>query len=256
MRIQILSDLHFEFHPDGGAAFTEKCYCADVDVLVLAGDICLSAELPCVLADFCVRYAHVVYVAGNHEPYGSSIETVRGDLARAASSCVNLHVLDNSVATIGGQRFVGTTLWFPDSPYNDLYAHALNDFQRIVGLHDQVYAENSRAVQFLRENVQRGDVVITHHLPSERSVPLRFRGDPMNRFFVCPLDDLVRDRAPAAWIHGHTHDTCNYLLHETHVVCNPFGYTGYETNPRFLTDFVIEVAGAADVVSDDPATSH
>jgi hypothetical protein len=30
-------------------------------------------------------------------------------------------------------------------------------------------------------------------------------------------------RAPALWIHGHTHDSFDYLVGPTRIVCNPKG---------------------------------
>ena len=72
----------------------------------------------------------------------------------------------------------------------------------------------------------RRPVVVTHHLPSERSVAPRFAKDELTPAFASHLDDLL----PFAqlWIHGHTHDSIDYVLeaegHRTRVVCNPRGY--------------------------------
>jgi predicted phosphodiesterase len=71
MRIQPLSDLHLEFHADSGRAFIDSLNVSDVEVLVLAGDISTySRGLYEQLAGFCDRFAHVIYVTGNHEYYG------------------------------------------------------------------------------------------------------------------------------------------------------------------------------------------
>lgn len=45
------------------------------------------------------------------------------------------------------------------------------------------------------------------------------------------------------WIHGHTHDSFDYLLNGTRVVCNPRGYVkdGVNENPRFDPELMIEV---------------
>ena len=42
MRIQLLSDLHFEFQRDNGRTLAQACHAPDVDVLVLAGDIAVA----------------------------------------------------------------------------------------------------------------------------------------------------------------------------------------------------------------------
>jgi len=30
------------------------------------------------------------------------------------------------------------------------------------------------------------------------------------------------------WIHGHTHESFDYMVGDTRIVCNPRGYIGYE----------------------------
>ena len=42
MRIQVISDVHFEFHSDGGWDFVRSLNPEGVDVLVIAGDISSS----------------------------------------------------------------------------------------------------------------------------------------------------------------------------------------------------------------------
>jgi predicted phosphodiesterase len=73
MRLQLLSDLHFEFHRDGGRSFVDSFDPTGIDVLVLAGDIAVAEGIPHALALLCERFrdATVVFVHGNHEFYGS-----------------------------------------------------------------------------------------------------------------------------------------------------------------------------------------
>ena len=42
MKLQIMSDLHFEMHADGGAELIRELDPTGVDVLVLAGDITMA----------------------------------------------------------------------------------------------------------------------------------------------------------------------------------------------------------------------
>jgi len=51
MRIQVLSDLHFEFHRDGGAAFVRGLDPSGVDAPVVAGDLATRRLLRDALAD-------------------------------------------------------------------------------------------------------------------------------------------------------------------------------------------------------------
>lgn len=98
---------------------------------------------------------------------------------------------------------------------------------------------------WLAENVRGGDVVVTHHLPSPRSTHQKYTGSPLNRFFLATmsleLEQLMFDRKPALWVHGHTHETCDYRVGVTRVVCNPRGYDGHEINPAWDAGFTVEV---------------
>jgi Icc-related predicted phosphoesterase len=68
------------------------------------------------------------------------------------------------------------------------------------------------------------DVVVTHHLPAFDRVPGRFARSAMNFFVCCDMASHVRERQPKLWIHGHSHDRCDYVLGKTRVVANPLGY--------------------------------
>ncbi|MGE5103517.1 MAG: metallophosphoesterase, partial [Betaproteobacteria bacterium] len=86
-------------------------------------------------------------------------------------------------------------------------------------------------------------VVITHHAPSRRSIHARFADSLLNACFVSDLERLMdRDRA-ALWIHGHTHDSFDYTVNGTRVVCNPRGYAkdGVNENALFDPNLVIDV---------------
>jgi len=84
-------------------------------------------------------------------------------------------------------------------------------------------------------------IVVTHHGPSQRSVLSRFKNDLLSAAHSSHLDDLVERSGAALWIHGHTHDSCDYVIGGTRVVCNPRGYYGYALNRHFNPGLVIEV---------------
>jgi len=56
MRLQLLSDLHFEFHRDGGRSFVESLDPSGVDVLVLPAISTLRDGIPAALALLCRRF--------------------------------------------------------------------------------------------------------------------------------------------------------------------------------------------------------
>jgi Icc-related predicted phosphoesterase len=92
----------------------------------------------------------------------------------------------------------------------------------------------------LAESFEGQTVVVTHHGPSPRSVPDRFEDDPLTPAFSSNLQPIIEKYQPAAWIHGHTHDSFDYTIGKTRVVCNPAGYP-HEPNPDFKRDLVIEI---------------
>ena len=109
MRVQLLSDLHFEYDADGGEAFARSVEVAG-DVLVLAGDILPLQSLEMVrraFGWFCARFRHVVYVPGNHEYYKTSPVEADALLAACAEALPNLHVLNPGLAVIDGHALRG-----------------------------------------------------------------------------------------------------------------------------------------------------
>ena len=57
-----------------------------------------------------------------------------------------------------------------------------------------------------------------------------------------PVSDAGADRVQL-WVHGHTHDSFDYEVAGTRVLCNPRGYCreGRQENARFDPSLVIEV---------------
>lgn len=225
-RLLVVSDLHFEFYDDHGAEVAvlvcERFYDTKSDVLVVAGDLCNSRILYDSLAKlrkYCT--GPIVYVTGNHEHYHSSIEDVR-DACQALPAGVVY--LDNDFAFVDGIRFIGGTGWFPYNANNMMFEHLMSDFRLISKLKRDYSGENAKFRAAVDEHCRSRDVVVSHHLPSYQSVPSRFKSSNLNRFFVGEFDELIYTKKPKLWIHGHTHDSCDYTIGDTRVVCNPLGY--------------------------------
>ena len=246
MRVQILSDLHFEFDRDGGEAFVRSVPVAG-DVLVLAGDVIPLRrvdEVRRVFGWFCARFPHVVFVPGNHEYYRTRPADAEALLAGCARELANLHVLNPGVAEIGGTRFVGAALWFPSTADEANYRGMLNDFRLIEGFVPWVHDTHAAHLAFLEASVRPGDVVVTHHLPHAGSVAPQYVGSALNRFFVAEDASGCAERAGARlWIHGHTHVACDHVVGGTRVICNPRGYPEEGNAPVDLAR-VVELTSA------------
>ena len=230
MRIRYISDVHMEWMTPQQRADLVASVPTDCDVLVLAGDIDGPTSLQDMLKMFAHHFRHVVYVLGNHEFYGTSVDA-RLSTLHSWKKPANLHWLENSSVVIDGQRFVGCTMWFPKT--RGAPAGVLADFVHIGRFVPWVYERNRESVAYLEQSVRHGDVVVTHHLPSQRCVAPKYAGHPTNAFYVCDVEPIIHARSPRLWIHGHTHETVDCIVGQTRIVANPYGYAGHETNARF-----------------------
>lgn len=230
MKFQIISDVHTEFHADHG-----KWFCQNLPVLaptlVVAGDFATRNDLTVNLSALAERFKNVIFVCGNHEYYGATKAGVNNSLVKVKKRHANFHWLENRVVEIEGQRFVGATMWFSNRFDNWFYQSQLNDFSRIQGFKKWVYKENEETLKFFKSEIQPGDVVITHHTPNHLSVPPEYKASRLNRFYVCDQAELIKEKKPSYWIHGHCHKPASYSLYDTWIQSNPFGYMGFEDTP-------------------------
>ena len=92
-----------------------------------------------------------------------------------------------------------------------------------------------RSRAFIEDELTRLDpartVVVTHHAPSRRST--QQKGEDWDHLYGSNLDALIEDCGPALWIHGHVHDSFDYQIGSTRVLCNPRGYLRYGENADF-----------------------
>jgi predicted phosphodiesterase len=247
MQIQLVSDLHTEFHADSGMALVSRQLDnTDVDVLVLAGDVvCWKhyEEASKVLSVLCERYPHVVYVTGNHEYYGSSFDNVRMLIEKVARKYPNkFHWLENSSVVIDGQRFIGCTLWFPEptTAVRFLNRKFLSDYSQIKDFEPEVYNKHRFSCGYLFEEIKKTDIVITHHMPSYRLVAPEYISSSLNNFFAVNLDELLVGGCKL-WVCGHTHTGFDTTVFNTRVICNPLGYPREKSAFSFNPHLIVEV---------------
>jgi predicted phosphodiesterase len=229
MKFYLVSDLHLDARPDKGRAIVEAFTGDPEGVLVIAGD---SAENmfftrnPEILQIICIKYARVLLIAGNHDYYRMVPEDTVHELKALENICTNLTYLENNQIKVEHVNVLGTTLWFdPNTQAALRYTNHLADFHYIK--HFVPFVNSAYHIsQYILENAQDVDLVITHHMPSERSVHHRFENDPLNCYFVNDCEKHMKRLKPKVWVHGHTHYPCSYKLYDTQVYCNPLGYPG------------------------------
>ena len=231
MKIHILCDLHIEF-----SDFVPPAVGADV--VILAGDVhVMELGLEWIIDQkFGVP---VLYVLGNHEFYRDNFPGLIDRLKQVAEG-TNVHVLENDSINIGRYRFFGCTLWSDMDLLGDQRASStaaadtINDY-RLIHLSknnrrlspNETKAWHSRSVRKLKAFLVNGDpahtIVVTHHAPSIQSIIDRYKANPVSAAFASNLDDFILEHQPRLWIHGHTHESFDYKIGKTRVVCNPRG---------------------------------
>jgi predicted phosphodiesterase len=248
MRLHILSDLHLEFEP-----FTPPA--VEADAVVLAGDIHTGRNgLRWAVETFPDR--PVIYVLGNHEFYGQTLQKLIEEL-RGMARGTNIHLLENDSLCIGDVVFLGATLW-TDFALNgnpvvaEIVAQTtMNDYGRIQTPphYSRLRPSDTRRLhiqsrQWLEEQLVglkgRKVVVVTHHAPSRESVPPAFEGDSLNPAFASNLSRCVIESEARLWVHGHIHSCSDYTLGKTRVLANPRGYPS-ESHPGFDPGLIVEV---------------
>ena len=94
--------------------------------------------------------------------------------------------------------------------------------------------EHKAMMQFIKDSIDSRPempwVVVGHHAPSKQSTKPRYQKDvTVNGAYSSDLSEFILDRPQIKlWTHGHTHDTFDYMIGTTRIVCNPRGYIYYE----------------------------
>jgi Icc-related predicted phosphoesterase len=232
MKIQIGSDFHTEFWKGNTSRFPTIVG----DILVLAGDICTFQSLAMLVAWLETVKVPVIYVLGNHEYYHADIEAQFYNVSNAMLHLDHVHILENHSVEVFGTTFIGSTLWTNLSPNDELIIkRSMADMNVISGLtpnewnrlHHKAYGYIKLALWNTRG---KDRVVVTHHSPSYKSCAPRWKGDGLNAGFHNSMEELIMDESPNLWIHGHTHDSMDYMIRDTRIICNPMGYPNENKN--------------------------
>lgn len=253
MRLAVLSDLHLttsEMPPPQ----------VECDAVILAGDIARPQQA----IEWARQFSQpVIYIAGNHEFYGGNLPGTLRQL-KELSRGTQVHVLEQEELCLGGVRFLGCTLWsdfrLVATEEQRLAAMAqasllIRDFSRISlnGDSDEPFTPNvsrqifDRSVDWLEQKFTEPyagpTVVISHHAPARGSINPKYAESPVNPAFVSDLESSLDRWKPSLWVHGHVHDSYDYRLAHTRVVCNPRGYarSGVPENSAFDPYLVVTV---------------
>jgi hypothetical protein len=270
-----VSDIHLEFGP------IEIKNTDGVDLLILSGDICVathlghkdddnkrSREIHEFFEMCCNEYDNVIYIVGNHEHYNGDFQQTIPHLKEFLGYLDNLHILDKEIVTIDDVTFIGGTLWTDmnkEDPSTLIsIGGMMNDFIKVANGEidtrgkpykviktlkpDDVVVDHTAMLEYIRTIVEgkydQKFVVVGHHAPSKLSTKPKYQDDYiMNGAYSSDLSEFILDHPQIKmWTHGHTHDTFDYLVGSTRVVCNPRGYIKYEQRAdEFNPNIIFEI---------------
>jgi len=239
-KLAIVSDLHLDFYQED-ALFTgklkDKLYAAyqEADWVIVAGDLWNGitegsiVRLNYFFEDIADR---TIITFGNHDYWGTSFR----DVENIAHKLNVKYVLQNQLLDINGVGIFGGTLWFPHEPLMDEIGNRWADFAYIADS-QKIHGKYQEFIE--HPKLKHADIVISHHLPTLKSVSAYYKDSEYNMYFASDNDALIKKVKPKLWVHGHTHSAWDYKLGETRIVCNPLGYPG-ERNGAYKP-LIIEV---------------
>lgn len=254
MKIYYASDLHLEY---------DKYTLPEIngDVLVLAGDIAPIANIDKSNSLYDKRisdnffnfiestkqFKHVLYVAGNHELYGSDIKDT--NKLKELLKDTNITVLNNESIIIDDVQFIGGTGWTDFNQVDSLTmaraAGYINDYieiksnNNILDVYD-VLEQHTDFCKVLKQSINDlTNIVISHHSPSHLTTNERFKDK--HHMNGCYASDLHRFMEKVSyWIHGHQHFANIVDVANCKVISNTRGYP-YELAKREFNLKYIEI---------------
>lgn len=243
--LTFISDLHIDVNAKFRIAekFVRK-YTDFEGILVIAGDWCEGWDSfffePLQLLFDINPTIDIVFVPGNHDYYGNTLDGFEKKLSEFGSKNTRFHPLVNDFVYLNNYILVGGTLWYPDHPDVWLLKDKVKDFNEIKDFTPQSaieanYATKNYNFKLFDSSDEFFMVWITHHAPSYQSIVEKYRGNRLNCYFYdSAFAPIILQNKPHLLIHGHVHSSINYQLGSTRVLANPHGYGDtYMENPDF-----------------------
>jgi Icc-related predicted phosphoesterase len=242
-----LTDLHFEFNKqliDYNSVISEK----KADWVFLTGDIAGGTyALPFIKHLLKLGYK-VFYVLGNHEFYGYDIDLLISEWRSISKSIDGFYFLENESVVIDDIEVFGSCLWtsMGTSHKNEnldiLFKDSVSsnaDFKYTKNwtpekMKERFYSSWEKLQKIIENSKAKHKVVLTHYLPSYQSVDVKYLQSLINPFFATELGNYIAYSDVNFWFHGHTHDSFDYFIYNTNIICNPFGYKDKNMLNRFF----------------------
>lgn len=279
MKFSLVSDLHLEFSsvelPGGyNLLLAGDIVVADALRYTRTDKTALTFATRCrtFFDQVSQQYERVYMIMGNHEHYQGYLECSYDIIKSFVEHYPNIKLLEKEQVDLGDNTILwGATLWSDMNKGNPIVKQAIerniNDFRGwirttppghdrpvdITG--DETMAEFAAAIvelkYFLESNQNKDDmkiVIMTHFGPcSKSSHPKHGINNPVNFHFYSELSEMILNNPQIkVWVHGHTHDSHDYMIGDTRIICNPRGYVSSNKmeppeNPHFDANLTFEV---------------
>ncbi len=260
MYIQIVSDLHLEFHP------LKKTYSfikPNAPLLCILGDLCCCDILEIkkinnFFTEISVLFKLIIWIPGNHEYYQDkhidrecTINAIEKRCRKICSNFPNIKFLKNQTIELKSKRilyrFICSTLWshIPNklgktvqsymSDYDKIYVWNGKDKCPRNITYKDVNIMHRKCVNFIKSEInisknKKSDkkykdvktIILTHHKPfSSKS---DYSSDVERVAYESDQTDIFSNTHVNFWAYGHTHRSCKENIYNTLIISNPKGY--------------------------------
>jgi predicted phosphodiesterase len=260
MRILIVSDLHIDINKTMQFGFIDKIN--EVDLVLIAGDIAGHYSKEMVFLQSLKTDTPIIVVAGNHlgydyyqvnEPLNSRDGTVEYSIKTLQELPKPIYYLHNKWLGIRDYVIYGGTMYTDfnlyETPKESMqYAQkGLNDFYyvktydlaeenvRTVTPQDYINWHNNfmKGLEHIIQNTDKNIIVLSHFNPSKKCINKKYlegRLMKLNPAYTSNLDDFILNNPKIKyWISGHTHCGYDFKIGQCRLICEPYGYYGYDS---------------------------
>lgn len=260
MKVRIISDIHEDINERYPLNYNDDIF------TIIAGDISGDPINGVVWVKNNIKNGLLVH--GNHDFVYNSLSLT---FQEQQSAYINSFPLDGNVSYLNNQYkiindivFIGCCL-YTDYKYNGTVndnmkfaLNGLNDFKwgqieengKFVKLEPRHYLTMfNESFKFIKKTLNKFKdkkcVLITHHGISPLQLDPKYFTSKLNASFISNLEDFILKHDNLALvISGHVHNSSDFKIGNTRVICNPYGYRSSvhgECNLNFNPNLIVEV---------------
>lgn len=253
MLLQYASDLHLEF-PRNKTFLGPQALIPKAEILILAGDIVPFAfkekqqDFFSYVSD---HFKQTYWLPGNHEYYHSDIRFRTGKVHEQIRE--NVYLVNNLTVELENIKLIFSTLWAHISvEKRQILENSLTDFRAVTFKGKPFIAEDfnclhRECLQFIENELQTPfagkKVVVSHHVPTFRHYPKKYKNSPINEGFAVDLDSLIKENGPTCWIYGHHHhNSTEFSNGKTKMLTNQLGYVERGEHIGFSKERTVDIS--------------